>query len=171
MTGAPRPPIDAEAARFLSPGEVMLCYACRAAGFCRLGLRTMAPDGERAVLAHLTCPESHEDQAGAARAGWTAAAFDEVLGHLGPLNGAMTVTGTLAVDLERPAPIGRDVEIRAWVERVEGRRWYLAAEMRLDPAGARLAHARGVFVERRPDHFHSHGEWLATQDETAAEPH
>ena len=48
------------------------------------------------------------------------------------------------------------------VDRVEGRRWFLEAEM--IHAGARLAVAHGVFIERRPDHFHSHQLWLQSQD-------
>ena len=170
MTDSTRPDVDAKAARVLAPGERMLCYACRPNGPCRLGIRSVAPDGARRVLAHVTCPASHEDRPGVAHGGWTPAVIDEVFGYLGPLNGAQTVTGTLSVDVLRPAPVGRDLHIRAWVDRVEGRRWYVKAEMTLPPAGARLAKASGIFIERRPDHFHSHHLWLAAQEQAPGAP-
>ena len=156
--------LDAEAAQFLRPGEMMLCYACRAGGVCQLGLREMLPAGERAVLARLACPATYEGGPGVAHGGWTAAAFDEVMGHLGPLNGALTVTGTLTVEYLRPVPIERDLEVRAWVERVEGRRWFLGAEMFLVATNARLGRAQGIFVERKAEHFENHRRWLAAQE-------
>jgi len=164
----PHPPLDAEAARLLAPGETMLCYACRAGGVCRLGVDRVLPDGARRLVARLACPESHEGGPGVAHGGWTAAAFDEVLGYMGPLNGALTVTGTLTVEFLRPVPILRDLEVRAWVDRVEGRRWFLEAEMTLAATGARLGRAQAIFVERRPDHFDRHHRWLEGQDAGSA---
>ena len=161
--------LDAEAAQFLKPGEMVFCYACRRTGVCQLGLREVLPDGERAILARLVCPPTWEGGPNVAHGGWTASSFDEVLGHLGPLNGALTVTGGLSVEYLKPVPIERDVEVRAWVDRVEGRRWYLEAEMRLTGADALLGRAHGVFIERKATHFENHQRWLEEQESHAAQ--
>ena len=158
-----RPSLDEAAARLLAPGEQMLCFACRPSGVCQFGIREVAPAGERRILARLVCPSRYEGGPGVAHGGWVAAALDEVLGHLGPLNGALTVTGTLTVEYLRPAPILHALEVCAWVDRVEGRRWYLEAEMTLAATGARLARAHGIFVERKAGHFENHRRWLESQ--------
>lgn len=162
MTDEP-PSLDAEAAAFLEDGELMLCFACRAAGVCQFGLRTIEPARERAVLVRLTCPPRFEGGPMVAHGGWTAAAFDEALGHLGPLNGALTVTGTLTIEYLKPVPIGEALQIRAWVDRVEGRRWLLVGEMSLAGTGALLGRAQGTFIERKAEHFENHRRWMEAQ--------
>lgn len=158
MTG-----LDADAARFLAPGEVMLCYACRPAGRCRAGLQSVAPSDRQGLIARLVCPAEYEGGPKVAHGGWTALAFDEALGHVGPLNRALTVTGRLEVDFLKPVPILTEVDIRAWVERREGRKWFLSGEMTLAATGVVLARASGCFIERRPTHFEDHQRWIAAQ--------
>jgi acyl-coenzyme A thioesterase PaaI-like protein len=162
------PALDAEAAMFISPGEHMLCYACRKEGRCRLGIRRFIPQADQSVLAEVVCPASWEGGPMVAHGGWTAATFDEVLGHIGPLQGALTVTGTLTIEYVKPVPVERDLEVRARVERVEGRRWYLAGEMTLKSTGAVLGRAKGIFVQRNRSHFENHRKWMEEQDETGA---
>jgi predicted thioesterase len=163
-TMPPMPPLDAEAAIYIKPGEHMLCYACRKAGVCQLGIRRLVPQEDLSVLAEVVCPTSWEGGPMVAHGGWTAATFDECLGHVGPLRGALTVTGTLTVEYVKPVPIDRPLEVRARVERVEGRRWYLTGEMTLAATGAVLGRANGVFVERKFSHFENHRRWMEEQD-------
>ena len=158
-----RSSLDAAAARLLAPGEQMLCFGCRASGACQFGIREVAPAGERRILARLACPSRYEGGPGVAHGGWVAAVLDEVLGHLGPLNGGLTVTGTLTVEYRKPTPILHDLEVHAWVDRIEGRRWYLEGEMALAATGAQLARAHGIFVERKAEHFENHRRWLESQ--------
>jgi acyl-coenzyme A thioesterase PaaI-like protein len=159
MTG-----LDADAARFLAPGEIMLCYACRPAGRCRAGVQSVAPSDRQGLVMRLVCPAEYEGGPQVAHGGWTALAFDEALGHIGPLNRAYTVTGRLEVDFIKPAPILAEVEIKAWVDEHEGRKWRLRGEMTLASTGAVLARASGLFIERRPTHFEDHKAWLEAQN-------
>lgn len=164
MTGPQeRPSLDEAAARFLAPGEQMFCFACRASGACQFGIREVVPAGERRILARLACPPQYEGGPGVAHGGWVAAVMDEVLGHMGPLNGALTVTGTLTIEYLKPVPLAHDLEVQAWVDRVEGRRWYLEAELALAGAGALLGRAHGIFVERKAEHFENHRRWMENQ--------
>ena len=152
---------------FQSPptaGPVALCGACRRLGRCRLGLgrEEMQPDGS--VITHLVCDESNEGGPDVAHGGWTASVFDEVLGHVPVLAGELAVTGELTVRYVKPVPIGRPLVARAWTERREGRRWYVAGELRLESTGAVLARGSAIMVVRPGDHFARHQAWLAEQD-------
>ena len=146
---------------------VRLCASCERLGACRLGLtaeRLTAPD---ASLTQLICGPEHEGGPGVAHGGWTAAAMDEVLGHLNLLMGQMAVTGTLTVEYIRPVPVARPLEIHAWCEGVENGRRRNRGELRLASTGAVLARAHGVFVERDQSHFERYRRWIASQDAEA----
>jgi acyl-coenzyme A thioesterase PaaI-like protein len=149
-------------------GPVALCGACRRLGRCRLGLgrEEMQPDGS--VVTHLVCDESNEGGPDVAHGGWTAGVFDEVLGHVPVLSGELAVTGELTVRYVKPVPIGRPLVARAWTERREGRRWYVAGELVLQSTGAVLARGNAVMVVRPGDHFARHQAWLAEQDAAAS---
>jgi acyl-coenzyme A thioesterase PaaI-like protein len=145
-------------------GGVALCGACRRTGACRLGLTTERLDAEGVAHFDLVCPPEHEGGPAVAHGGWTAAVLDEVLGHVPILHGHMSVTGTLTIRYERPVPIGRLLEARAWVEQREPRKWRLAGEITLSSSDATLASARGVFVLRTAEaHFGAFERWLAEQ--------
>lgn len=151
-----------------SAGGVALCGACGAAGACRLGVtREWLDDG----VAHfeLACPRSQEGGPDVAHGGWTAAAMDECLGHLPLLNRTLSVTAELTVSFVKPVPVERPVEVRAWVDRREGSRWYLAGEMTLAASGAVLARASGIWITRDRTHFTRHQSWLTTQEAAGAE--
>ena len=147
-----------------SDGGVALCGACRKTGVCRLGLTKEHLDDEGVAHFGIVCPEEHEGGPGVAHGGWTAGVMDEVLGHVPLLHGRMSVTGTLTIRYERPVPIGRPLEARAWIARREERKWHLAGELALVSSGAILARAEGIFVLRdREQHFGNYRRWLAEQ--------
>jgi len=89
--------------------------------------------------------------------------LDDCLGHVPIHHRVLSVTAELTISFVKPVPVGRLVEISAWVDRREGRRWYISGEMVLLPSGAQLARARGIWVTRDAQHFDRHERWLATQ--------
>lgn len=146
------------------PAAVILCGACKRLGRCQLGLTHEYLDADGVMHARLHCPEEYEGGPGVAHGGWTTAAFDDVLGHVSLLHGQMAVTATLTVDFLKPVPVGRELEVRAWIERREGSRRYIRGEMRLQSSGALLGSAHGIWVARDDQHFERHRQWLAQQD-------
>lgn len=145
-------------------GGVALCGACRRTGHCRLGLTTERLDEDGFARFDITCPPEHEGGPGVAHGGWTAGVLDEVLGHVPLLHGRMSVTGTLTVRFEKPVPIGRPLEARAWVASREERKWLLEGQLALASSGAVLARADGIFVLRdQASHFGNFERWLAEQ--------
>jgi acyl-coenzyme A thioesterase PaaI-like protein len=150
-----------------SPTGVALCAACRRRGDCRLGLGREQLMDDGSVETDWVCTDEHEGGPEVAHGGWTAGVLDEVLGHVPMLRGQLAVTGQMTVRFVKPVPVGRPLHARAWVERVEGHRWYVASELTLTSTGALLARGEAVMVARDRGHFDRHRQWLAEQDAQA----
>jgi acyl-coenzyme A thioesterase PaaI-like protein len=95
------------------------------------------------VHTELVCGPENEGGPEVAHGGWTAGAFDELLGQVPLLHGQLAVTGQLTVTYVKPVPVGRPLHARAWLERQEGHRWYVVGEMVLASTGAVLARGSG----------------------------
>src|SRR3954452_12527821 len=122
-----------------TPGGVALCGACRAAGACRLGVRGERLDEDGVACFELSCPRDQEGGPEVAHGGWTAAVLDDCLGHVPLLHRVLSVTAELTVSFVKPVPVERPLEVRARVDRREGSRWYISAEMVLLPGRAVVA--------------------------------
>ncbi|MGH9184972.1 MAG: PaaI family thioesterase [Acidimicrobiales bacterium] len=145
-------------------GGVALCGACRKTGECRLGLTTERLDDDGVAHFGIVCPPEHEGGPGVAHGGWAAGVLDEVLGHVPLLHDQKSVTGTLTVRYERPVPVGRLLEARAWVATKEPRKWFIEGELVLASSGAVLGRAYGLFALRDQNtHFVDFERWLAEQ--------
>ena len=106
-------------------------------------------DGTPAVEARGTFGAAYEGPPSFVHGGWIACAFDEVLGIANIASGKPGMTARLTVHYRTPTPLFRELVLRAWVDRVEGRRVMSRAEMY---DGATLtAEAEGVFVQPRPE--------------------
>src|SRR5919197_6535985 len=123
-----------------------LCFGCGQANLFGLQLELeRRPEG--GVAGRFFVKQDHQGPPGYAHGGVIAAALDEAMALLLHGEGRYTLTGSLAVELKAPAPVGTFVELEADVEAVEGRTVRLAATASGD--GAVLATARGLFVERQ----------------------
>jgi acyl-coenzyme A thioesterase PaaI-like protein len=145
---------------------VALCGACHLASSCRLGVRREWLDGEVAVF-DVSCPRDQEGGPNVAHGGWTAAAMDEMLGHVPLLHNQMSVTATLTVNFRKPVPVERPLAGRAWIDKIEGSKWFISGELLLLPSRSVLATATGIWVARDYSHFARHETWLAEQDGAA----
>ncbi|MET7924328.1 PaaI family thioesterase [Streptomyces sp. NPDC005349] len=148
-------------------GGVALCGACRHSGRCRLGVRSEHLRDDGVARFEVTCPRDQEGGPEVAHGGWTAAVLDECCGHVPLLHHVLSVTAELSISFVKPVPVERPLEVLARVERRQGSRWYISAEMLLPPTGAVLARASGIWVSRDQGHFARHQKWLREQDLTA----
>jgi acyl-coenzyme A thioesterase PaaI-like protein len=115
----------------------------------RLDWEVGREDGRIVVTARGTFGAPYEGPPGFVHGGWIACAFDEVLGIANIASEHPGMTARLTVHYRRPTPLFREVTLRAWVDRVEGRRIMSRAEMY---DGATLtAEADGIFVQPRPE--------------------
>jgi acyl-coenzyme A thioesterase PaaI-like protein len=73
--------------------------------------------------------------------------LDEGLGLVTAHHGADAMTASLTVDLRTPAIVGAILRQRAWLERRDGRKWFVRGEVH---EGDRLvAEASGLWIEPR----------------------
>jgi acyl-coenzyme A thioesterase PaaI-like protein len=123
------------------------------------GLRVSTTVGEGlSVTTEFTVTENHQGAPGLAHGGLLALAFDEALGSLSWLIGAIAVTGRLETDYLRPVPVGTTLHIVARIDGVAGRKVYTSAVGRLDgPEGEVAVRATAIFVRVDVNHFLENG--------------
>ena len=125
------------------------CLGCGPDNPGTLGLK-LAIDGER-VRGEVTLDDRHQGAPGFAHGGAVATALDDTLGTLLVVLGHPGVTARLEVNYRRPAFLHRRFELEAWVERVEGRKIEMAAEMR--EGSDIVADATALFIQVDREHF------------------
>jgi acyl-coenzyme A thioesterase PaaI-like protein len=88
--------------------------------------------------------KAYEGAPGLLHGGILAAAFDELLGFATVFSGGAGMTRELTVRYLRPTPIEAELRFTARLERVEGRRLFVSAEV--EAGGVRTAEAAGIFT-------------------------
>ena len=83
--------------------------------------------------------------------GVIAALFDELLGCANIANEVGGMTGTLRVQYRSPTPIGEELRLEAWVERIEGRK--IIARGTIHHGDTLTAEAEGVFIQGSMQRF------------------
>jgi acyl-coenzyme A thioesterase PaaI-like protein len=106
-------------------------------------------DGTVGVEARGSFGAAYEGPPSFVHGGWVACAFDEVLGIANIVAGHPGMTARLTVHYRRPTPLFNELVVRAWVDRVEGRRIMSRAEMY--HGDTLTAEAEGLFVQPRPE--------------------
>jgi acyl-coenzyme A thioesterase PaaI-like protein len=87
-----------------------------------------------------------EGPPGHAHGGSMAAVLDDAIGKVGWLNGHRVVAARITVQFRKLLPLGSDVTLEAWIERVDGRKVHTRGHL-LDAEGKPYAEAEGLFVE------------------------
>jgi acyl-coenzyme A thioesterase PaaI-like protein len=122
------------------------CFGCGADN--PAGLRgTFVGRGEE-VLGTMVVTDAMVGAPGRLHGGVMMAFFDEALGLVCLHLGVEAMTASLTVDLRAPAYVGATLTLRAWVDRREGRKWFMRGEVH--EGGRLLAEARGLWIEPRP---------------------
>ena len=110
----------------------------------------MERDGER-VRGSVTLDRRHEGAPGYAHGGAVSTILDDALGMLLFVLRRPAVTARLEIDFRRPAYLGRAFDVEAWVDRVDGRKLWMLAELR--DGDELVAAARSLFLEVEAEHF------------------
>ena len=83
---------------------------------------------------------------GCAHGGAIATILDEAMGAAAWFNGHPVLAVNLNVDLKYSVPLETEIEVTGWIERIDGRKAYLAAEMYL-PDGQVAARSTCLFLK------------------------
>lgn len=98
--------------------------------------------------ARITLGPAFEGPPTRAHGGVVAAVVDEVMATLLSVLGTVAYTGRLTVDYVRAAPLGVELNFRAWLDRQEGRRIHIGCEGSAE--GVVFVRGDGVFIEQDP---------------------
>ncbi len=96
---------------------------------------------------------AYEGPPGHVHGGYIAAAFDEVLGFAQGLSGAPGMTGKLTISYRSPTPLHEELRFVGDVERIDGRKIFTRAELRVAADGRLCARAEGLFISVKPETF------------------
>ena len=86
-------------------------------------------DGDRA-FGKVRCGWAYEGPPQHIHGGYVAAIFDQFMGMAQIIGKQPGMTGKLNVRYQRPTPLNTELELEAWLEKVEGRKTIIRAEMR-----------------------------------------
>ncbi len=115
----------------------------------RLDWEVVEHEGKIAVVGRGTFGAPYEGPPGFVHGGWIACAFDEMLGIANIAAEHPGMTARLTVHYRRPTPLFRELRIRAWVDRLEGRR--IMSRAVIWDGDTVTAEADGIFVQPRPE--------------------
>lgn len=99
---------------------------------------------EDRAYAKVTMGWAYEGPPNSVHGGFVAALFDQFLGIAQQITGQPGFTGTLSVRYMKPTPIDTELHFEGWVERIEGRKMILKAELKAD--GEVKASCEGLFI-------------------------
>ena len=126
-----------------------LCFGCGQANLFGLQLELDARD-DGSVAGRFFVKQDHQGPPGYAHGGILSTALDEAMALLVHHAGIHALTTGLEVRLRAPAPVGAFVDVRAQMERREGRRIELVAVATSGDEAKEVATARGTFVAVEP---------------------
>ena len=136
---------------------IALCRGCRVGSrACRFGADAFVATGSSEGQVLLMCPADFQGGPDVAHGGWISGVFDDVLGRFLSHTGLLTVTANLTVSFLMPVPVDQPLVLTVRIEEQDGRRRVMSGTLRLQGEDRDRATARGVWVERRPDHFTRH---------------
>lgn len=121
------------------------CFGCGPANPGGLKLEfLLASDGS--VVCTTIVSDLFEGHPGFLHGGVIATLLDEAMSKAVRAKGITAMTRHLEIDYRRPVPSGAPIRIHGRVDRTEGRKQWVEAQI-LDSEGAGLAHGKGLFVE------------------------
>jgi acyl-coenzyme A thioesterase PaaI-like protein len=125
------------------------CLGCGSANPNSIGVQ-LHTDGDR-VVGSATFDEHQEGAPGFVHGGAVATVLDDALGTIPIMLGQPSVTANLNVDYRAPVLLGTTVQISAWLMRREGRKFFVAGELR--DGETLIAEATGLFLEVPAEHY------------------
>jgi hypothetical protein len=101
------------------------------------------PDGRR-TQGRVRFGPAYQGPPGHVHGAMVAAMYDDLLGRSQLSAG---FTGSITVHFRRPTPLDRDLDVAAWVHRVDGRKRWVHGSCHVD--GVLLTEAEGLFIAPR----------------------
>ena len=134
----------------LAPHHDPQCWGC---GDNPNGLRLPLPasEGLTEYEAYFAFDERHQGGPGIVHGGLVASALDEAVGLLATWHSFPSVTVRIFVRYRRPVPINTELLIRAWIDKVSGRRLHVDAA--ISDGDETLAECKSALLHVPLEHF------------------
>jgi acyl-coenzyme A thioesterase PaaI-like protein len=104
-------------------------------------------DGDTACM-RVTLGKAFEGAPGRAHGGVVAALFDEVMGLMNVIHGAMAYTAQLDITYLAPTPVGEPIVARAWLARQDDRKQFVEATLHAGDLLVGSAKALFITIDR-----------------------
>ncbi|RME75364.1 MAG: PaaI family thioesterase [Planctomycetota bacterium] len=99
----------------------------------------------KVITGKTTLKEMHQGPPGHSHGGVLLALLDEAMGAAAWVNGYPVLAAHVEGDFKNPVPLGREIEIKAWVKESKGRKVFTEAEIHLD-GGTLATVGKGIFI-------------------------
>jgi len=109
-----------------------------------IGFRVAEGESHQEIRATFVFDALYNGPPDAVHGGIVSGVFDELLGAVCVVNDVAGFTGTLTVRYRAPTPLDRPVAMRAWIDRVEGRKTF--AHGTFHDGETLCAEAEGIFI-------------------------
>ncbi|WP_017587280.1 PaaI family thioesterase [Nocardiopsis ganjiahuensis] len=100
---------------------------------------------DEGLRAEVTLNTVYQGPPGLVHGGWIAAMLDQAVGSVSAVETSPGLTANLEINYRRPTPLFTPLEITSWVERVEGRKVFVAGRIRAH--GKVTAEATGLMIQ------------------------
>jgi acyl-coenzyme A thioesterase PaaI-like protein len=123
------------------------CFICGTENRSGLGI-VFRLEGDR-VRTTFTLDERQQGPPKHAHGGCLSSVLDEAMGAAVWCAGHPVVAARLEIDFRRAVPLGRALEVEAWVTSVDGRKVWAESELRFADDQAVATRGKGLFIEKR----------------------
>ncbi len=132
--------------RVLYPRTENGCVGCGGANPNSFGLSFVFDKEQDMILTYIRPDERMQGGAGVMHGGFISFLLDETMGKCLSVLGLKAPTAKLSVNFRKPMRLYEEHEIRAWIERQEGRKNLLRGEIRAAGNGDVVADANALFI-------------------------
>jgi acyl-coenzyme A thioesterase PaaI-like protein len=122
------------------------CFICGSENRSGLGIVFRLRDGR--VRTRFTLDERQQGPPRHAHGGCLSSVLDEAMGAAVWCAGHPVVAARLEIDFRRAVPLGRALEVEAWVTAVDGRKVWAESELRFAETGEAATRGKGLFIEK-----------------------
>lgn len=130
-------------------GDIMTSHICRPGSGpgSPHGLEMTVTRNGDVAEARFVIGDSYEGAPGRSHGGIVALAFDDAMGFVLSIIHSVAYTGEISVRYKAPTPLNMPLVIRARLDRIEGRKLHLVAEMSEDrPDAPLIATSHALFI-------------------------
>ncbi|MGB1250023.1 MAG: PaaI family thioesterase [Candidatus Promineifilaceae bacterium] len=121
------------------------CFVCDSTNPMGIGVQWFGQPDHRSIRGTVTLTQTYVGPPNHAHGGASAAVLDDAMGTCAWFAGHQVMTAKMTVNYRRPVPLDTPLQVAAAVEKVDGRKIYINAQIHL-PDGTVATESDGLFI-------------------------